>query len=90
MTKEANQNCMVINAKKCHSITFNFSDSNKPPENLHIDNNPIQREKAIKLLGVEITENLKWTNNTTKICMKVNDHELQPILILLIHQQFGI
>ena len=56
----------------CHSITFNFSESSKPPENLQIDNNPIQREKAIRLLGVEITENLKWSNNTTKICMKVN------------------
>ena len=72
MSKEANENSMIINAKKCHSITFNFSDSNKPPENLHINNNPILREKTIRLLGVEITENLKFTSNTLKICNKVN------------------
>ena len=45
ISNNASQNCMVINAKKCHSITFNFSDSNKPPENLHINNTPILREK---------------------------------------------
>ena len=72
MSNEADQNHMVINAKKCHSITFNFSDSNKPPENLHINNAPILREKAIKLLGVEITDNLKFSNNTKIICKKVN------------------
>ena len=70
MSKEADQNCMVINAKKCHSITFNFSDSNHPPENLHINNAPILREKAIKLLGVEITDSLKFSNNMIMICKK--------------------
>ena len=72
MSNEANENSMVINAKKCHSITFNFSNLNKPPEKLHINNIPILREKNIKLLGVEINDNLKFSNNTTTICKKVN------------------
>ena len=72
ISEEAKENSMVINAKKCHSITFNFSETNKPPEQLHIDNNPIERENTIRLLGIDITEDLKWTKNTDKICKKVN------------------
>ena len=72
ISKEANENAMVINAKKCHSITFNFSETNKPPKQLQIDNNPIERENTVRLLGIDITEDLRWTKNTDKICKKVN------------------
>ena len=63
---------MCINAKKCNVITFNFSGTNFPPLNLSIDDNLIKRVQSIKLLGVIISEDLKWTQNTLSICKKVN------------------
>ena len=70
--KEAKENSMCINAKKCHVITFNFSSANVSPHCLKLDNNIIQREKTIKLLGVTISDDLKWTQNTFNVCKKVN------------------
>ena len=46
--------------KKCHTITFNFSSANVSPSSLILDNNIIKREKSIELLGVIISDDLKW------------------------------
>ena len=70
--KQAKDNAMCINAKKCHTITFNFSSANVSPSSLILDNNIIKREKSIKLLGVIISDDLKWTQNTISIYKKVN------------------
>ena len=63
---------MTINESKCHNITFNFSQKNAPPHNLTLNGNIIQSEIRIKLLGVIITNDLKWTKNTNEICSKIN------------------
>ena len=63
---------MIINESKCHSITFNFSGKNTPPQNLQLNGNVINPTDKIKLLGVYLTSDLKWTENTTNICSKVN------------------
>ena len=69
---KAKANSMCINAKKCHVITFNFSSANVSPLSLKLDNNIIQREKSIKLLGVIISDDLKWTKNTLNVCERVS------------------
>ena len=63
---------MIINESKCHTITFNFSKNNIPPQNLKLNGNIIEPENKIKLLGVYLTSDLRWTENTSNICSKVN------------------
>ena len=63
---------MSINESKCHNITFNFSQKNYYPQNLTLNGKIINTENKIKLLGVNITNDLKWTDNTKEICSKIN------------------
>ena len=77
---------MVINANKCHAITFNFSEKNILPLNLNLDGNIIQNCDKIQLLGIIITHDLKWSENTEHICKKVN----KKIYILGKLKKFGL
>ena len=63
---------MIINEKKCHTITFNFSANNTPPQNLSLNQNLINSVDNLKLLGVMISKDLKGNENTSLICDKVN------------------
>ena len=62
---------MIINELKCNIINFNFSEKNIVPQNLKLNGNNIVLAKKIKLLGVIITDDLKWEENTSLICSKV-------------------
>ena len=55
---------MIINELKCNIINFNFSEKNIVPQNLKLNGNNIVLAKKIKLLGVIITDDLKWEENT--------------------------
>ena len=70
--KETQKDKMLINVKKCHAITFNNSQKNTEPQNLILDGNIIQSCEKIKLLGVIISNDLKWSDNTENICAKVS------------------
>ena len=63
---------MKINESKCNVINFNFSSKNNPPQNLELNNNQIASVDRIKLLGVIITNDLRWRENTVEIEKKVN------------------
>ena len=63
---------MIINEGKCNIITFNFSKYNTAPLNLKLNEKILQPVDKIKLLGVYLTSDLKWTTNTSNICSKVN------------------
>ena len=76
---------MIINAKKCHSITFNYSSKNTPPQNLTLNDNTIQEVEKVKLLGIIISKDLKWKENTALICNKVN----RQFYMLYKLKQFG-
>ena len=69
---ETNKDKMIINELKCNEITFNFSKRNKRPEGLTLNGNPIKSCDFITLLGVIISEDLRWSRNTENICKKVN------------------
>ena len=43
-----------------------------PPPNLILRNNSIERDHTFKLLGVHLTETMKWDENTASICSKAN------------------
>ena len=51
---------MKINQTKYNIINFNFSSTNKPPQNVTLNNNEIVPIDRIKLVGVTLTSNLCW------------------------------
>ena len=85
-TAETIKDKMVINESKCKVITFNFSEKNLEPENLVLNGNRISSCDKIKLLGVVISKDLSWTENTSHICDKVN----RKFFILCKLKQFGL
>ena len=83
---ETNKDRMIINESKCHNITFNFSKFNTQPQNLSLNGKTIDPTNQIKLLGVYITNDLKWSKNTTNVCSKVN----QKLYIINKLKNFGL
>ena len=83
---ETNKNKMLINEAKCNVITFNFSKNNICPQGLTINGNPLHHCDKIKLLGVILSDDLKWSENTSNICKKVN----KKFFILSKFKQFGL
>ncbi len=77
---------MVINEAKCNIIHFNFSSKNSPPQKLTLNNNEIVSVDRIKLLGVTITNDLRWRENTAEIVKKVNRKFYQLCKL----KQFGV
>ena len=84
--EETRKDKMIINGAKCHAITFNFSQKNKIPRNLNLNGIPLENRDIIKLLGVIITNDLKWSENTQHICSKLN----RKIYILSKLKKFGL
>ena len=69
--KFTNINKMVINKKKTHAILFSRSKKfDFPPELLYEDGSMVKIVSETTLLGVIITDNLKWSKNTEFICLK--------------------
>ena len=83
-TAETEKDKMVINEAKCNVITFNFSNKNIGPQNLLLNGNILNSVNKIKLLGVIITDDLRWSENTAQICKKVN----KKFYLLCILRQF--
>ena len=83
---ETNKDKMVINESKCNVITFNFSKYNTCPQSLTLNGNLLKSCNKITLLGVIITEDLKWKENTANICKKVN----KKFYIIWKLKQFGL
>ena len=83
---ETAKNKMVINEAKCNIITFNFSSKNTQPNNLLLNGNTLKSVDRITLLGVIITDDLQWKENTANICQKVN----KKFFILWKLKQFGL
>ena len=77
---------MRINEAKCNIINFNFSSTNTPPEKLILNNNEIVSVDKIKLLGVTLTSDLRWKENTAEIIKKVNKRFYQLCKL----KQFGV
>ena len=63
---------MKINESKCNVITFNRSTKNIAPKQLLLNGNELNSAAKIKLLGVIITNDLRWRENTSELCKKVN------------------
>ena len=69
--KFAVENQMVINPKKTKVICFNKTRKwNFPPEVHFSDNKTLQYETEVKLVGVIVSDDLKWVKNTEYIVQK--------------------
>ena len=77
---------MIINESKCHAFTINFSKHNTGPKDLKLNDKLIDSVDTIKLLGVYLTNDLKWSVNTKNICKKVN----QRLYLVRKLKQFGL
>jgi hypothetical protein len=77
---------MKLNESKCNIINFNFSSKNFPPQKLELNKNEIISVDRIKLLGVILTNDLRWRENTALIVRKVN----KKFYILCKLKQFGV
>ena len=65
------QNKMIINMKKTHTMLFTRSRKFAfPPEMQFLDGTMVDVVQQTTLLGVIITDDLKWKENTTFICLK--------------------
>ena len=63
---------MILNQKKTKSMVFNFTDLYQFGTRLELNNEHIEVVKMAKLLGVIITDDLKWDQNTTSLVKTAN------------------
>jgi len=64
-------NCMLVNYSKTKEIILGNANHSKLPE-LSIGGHIIQRVNSFKLLGVIISDDLRWEVHISAICSKVN------------------
>ena len=64
------QKQMLLNTKKTNYMVFNFSKTKQFNTRLHINDNPIDQISQTKLLGVTISDNLKWHANTKDLVQR--------------------
>ena len=61
---------MRLNEKKTKNMIFNFTKNFQFTTKLYLNGEPLEIVKEIKLLGTFITNNLKWSKNTSEIVKK--------------------
>ena len=67
----ASENKMIINQKKTNILSFNKSKKwDFPPELTFSDGTKIECISETKLVGVVLSDNLSWKQNTQYICQK--------------------
>ena len=84
--KETLKGKMIINESKCYSFIINFSKFNTGPENLQLNGKLIQPVDKMKLLGVILSNDLKWSANTSYIYSKGN----RRLYLINKLKQFGL
>ena len=62
-------NLMELNELKSNYIVFSRSKEEFNTR-LNLNNNPLERKSAVKILGIWLAEDLSWELNTKQICMK--------------------
>ena len=66
------RNMMKLNEKKTTNMIFNFSKDHQFTTEIELKNEKIETLNQTKLLGVIITSNLKWHENTKNIVKNAN------------------
>ena len=63
---------MILNQKKTKVMIFNFTEKYKFTTRLTLNNEHLEVVKQAKLLGVLISDDLKWDLNTDYLVKKAN------------------
>ena len=63
---------MILNQKKTKMMIFNFTDNYKFTARLELNSEQLDVVQKAKLLGVIITDDLKWDENTTALVKRAN------------------
>lgn len=66
------QNLMQLNQKKTKQIVFNFNRGKQFTTEIHLKQDPLEIVNEVKLLGVIISNDLKWHKNTSYLTKKAN------------------
>ena len=70
INKWTEENLMLLNEKKTKSIIFNFSKKHKFTTDIMLKNQRIEIVEQAKLLGLILTSDLKWNENTNYLVSK--------------------
>ena len=65
-----NERKMILNQKKTKVMIFNFTNNYQFSTRLKLKNENLEIVKESKLLGVMVTDDLKWDNNTQYLIKK--------------------
>jgi len=63
-------NCVIINYKKTKEMILGTASKNMPPS-LTVSNNPVERVTCFKLLGINISNELRWDVHVDALCARV-------------------
>ena len=66
------KNLMMLNQKKTKQIMFNFNRGKQFTTEVTLKNEPLEVVNEVKLLGVIISDDLKWHKNTNYLTKKAN------------------
>ena len=71
-TRKSQANKFRLNEDKCKEFRIDFSKSNNAFVPIVINNKAIEVVPSVKLLGLTITDNLKWNAHIMEVCKKVS------------------
>ena len=63
---------MILNQKKTKVMVFNFTDNHQFTTRMNLNDENLDIVRISKLLGVVISDNLKWEENTTSLVKRAN------------------
>ena len=66
------RNLMKLNQKKTKQIIFNYNKGKQFTTEVTLKNEPLEKVDEVKLLGVVISNDLKWHKNTIYLAKKAN------------------
>ena len=66
------KNLMKLNEKKTKQIIFNFNKDKQFTTEVRLKDEPLEIVDEVKLLGVIINKDLKWSKNTNYLVKKAN------------------
>jgi len=73
MSKYCNDNCFLLNDKKCNYLIFHTVQSIVPEKlDIVINGKELTRATQIKMLGLIVTDTLCWEPHVNKVCAKLS------------------
>ena len=72
LVKKTNEDKFQMNESKCKEIRISFAKTEKVLDPITINNSPLEVVKEAKILGLNISNNLKWNIHVTEIVKKAS------------------